>query len=123
LAERQFIEASISFHETEAARRERFRKRVLQGAIGAALVLAVVTAVAVWQRGRAIEQARIAALGRLIAEAKSSVNTHPDLGLIIAAEAAQRTNTWEARDALLTALQSEPGLKTFLTGHTGAVTK
>lgn len=122
LAERQFIEASISFHETEAARRERFRKRVLQGAIGAALVLAVVTAVAVRQRDRAIQQTRIATLGRLVTEAKNYVNNHQDLALILAVEAVEIKDTWEARDALLTALQSTPfGLKTFLTGHTGWV--
>ena len=121
LAERQFIEKSISFHEAEAARRERSRRRVLQSAVGAALLLAVVATGAVWQRGRAIQQTRIATLGRLVAEAKSSINNHPDLALILAAEATQKSSTWETRDALLTALQSAPGLKTFLTGHTDVV--
>jgi WD40 repeat protein len=60
-------------------------------------------------------------LDRLIAEARSSVNGHPDLGLILAAEVAHRINSWEAHDVLLTALQSEPDLKTFLNGHTGPV--
>jgi hypothetical protein len=77
---------------------------------------------AIEQTRIATEQARIAAVGRLLAEAKSSVNSYPDLALILATEAAHTTNTWEARDALSTALQSEPGLKAFLTGHTGAVT-
>ena len=76
-----------------------------------------------WQRNRAIEQTRIANIGRLAAEAKSSVNSHPDLALILATAAAtQPSSLWEPRDVLLTALQSEPGLKTFLTGHTNHVT-
>jgi len=49
LAERQFIEASIAFHEAEVIRRERLRNRVLRGAITSALVLAVVAGIAVWQ--------------------------------------------------------------------------
>jgi WD40 repeat protein len=44
------------------------------------------------------------------------------LALILAAAATKTPlRIWEARDALLTTLQSVPGLETFLTGHTDMV--
>jgi len=67
------------------------------------------------------EQTRIATSGRLVAEAKNSTDSQPDLALILTAEAAQTASTWQTRDALLIALQSEPGLRAFLTGHSDVV--
>jgi WD40 repeat protein len=73
------------------------------------------------QRDRAVQQMRIATLRSLVTEAKNSISNHPDLALIMAAEAAERANVWEARDALLSTLQNAAGVKTFLTGHTSYV--
>jgi len=137
--EREFLDASAELKQhQERAERERQQRELEKARALAeeqaararqlrrfASGLLVVTAVALgigffaWiQRGQAIQQTHLANLGQLAAEAKSCVNSHPDLGLILATAATQiPPRIWEARDALLTTLQSEPGLETFLTGH------
>jgi WD40 repeat protein len=47
--ERNFIQASIAHRDAEAAKRERSRRRALQGSVTAALVLAIALAGAIWQ--------------------------------------------------------------------------
>jgi energy-coupling factor transporter ATP-binding protein EcfA2 len=131
--EREFLDASVELkqrqervererqqRELEAERQRATQLRWFASGLGVVTVLAIVAGLIAWrQRGRAIEQVRIAALDLLVAEARSSINSHPDLALLLAATAAtQPPNIWEARDTLLTALQSEPDLKTFLTGYT-----
>jgi len=48
-AERRFIQDSIAHHEAEAARREKFRRRVQQASVTAAVILAVCLAGAMWE--------------------------------------------------------------------------
>lgn len=54
--ERRFVQAGVAHHDAEAARRERFRRAVQIGTTAAALVLAVVAGVALWERGVAKSQ-------------------------------------------------------------------
>lgn len=122
LAEEQAARAEAERQRATEQERVARRLRWLAAGLSVATVLAALTGVfALIQRGRATQQTRIATAGRLVAEAKTSVNDHLDLALILVAEAAQTANTWEVRDALLTALQSAIRLKTSLQGHTDSV--
>ncbi|MBV8771913.1 MAG: WD40 repeat domain-containing protein, partial [Deltaproteobacteria bacterium] len=115
-AARAEAERQRATEQTEAARRLRW----FATGLGIVTILAICSGLIAWrQRGRAIQQTRIATSGRLVAEAKNSANNHPDLTLILAAEAAQTVSTWEVRDTLLTALQSNVGLKTLLQSNLG----
>lgn len=98
------------------------RNTITRRAVSAvAVVFLIVALVAVWQWRLAVERQRIAifqrdlALSRQLAGQSSSVlEAKPDLGLLLAAEAARRSVTFEARDALLRALQRHPNLVTLL---------
>ena len=118
-------QAQRAREQTEAARRLRW----FASGLAVVTVMTALTGLFAWrQTDRATEQAhvareqtRIATSGRLVAEAKNSTDSQPDLALILTAEAAQTASTWQTRDALLIALQSEPGLRAFLTGHSDVV--
>ena len=79
-AERKFIQASIAHHEAEAARRERFRRRVQQASVIAALVLAVCLAGAIWEWRIAKAREATAESRELAAIAEQEVAAGGDLG-------------------------------------------
>jgi WD40 repeat protein len=105
-AERKFIQASIAHHEAEAARRERFRRRVLQGSVAAALVLAIIAAVAIWEWRNAKIQEATAESRELAGQSEQALG-HGDLDLALreAVEAAERSPTDQAEYALRTILE------------------
>jgi len=119
-AERKFIQASIAHHEAEAARRERFRRRVLQGSVAAAVVLAVCLAGAIWQWRNAKVQEATAESRELAGQSQQAlVVGNIDLALREAVEAAERRPTDEAELALRTVL--ERPLERFILHHAGPV--
>jgi len=102
-------------HEYILASRKRAsrRQRVLVGlALAAAAVTAVLAVVALLQRNEAqrqrdeaVRQARISASRALAAQAKTSLDHLPALGALLALEAFGQAETFEARDALVSAVQ------------------
>ena len=103
------------------------RNDIMRRVVGAAAtVFLVIALVAVWQWRRAVEQRRIAIFERdralsqqLGSQSRGVLRAEPDLALLLAAEAVSRSVTFEARDALLSAIQSRPGLVRLLhdAGH------
>jgi WD40 repeat protein/ABC-type arginine transport system ATPase subunit len=105
-AERKFIQDSIAHHEAEAARRERFRRRVQQASVSAALVLAVCLAGAMWEWRIAKTREATAESRELAAIAEQEVGAGGDLGVALrtAVAAAERSPTDQAEHALRTVL-------------------
>lgn len=120
-AERKFIQASIALQEAEAARRERFRRRVQQASATAALVLAICLAGALWQWRIAKAREATAESRELAAIAEQEVVSGGDLGLALrtAMEAAERSPTNQAEHALRTVLEGP--LEHLILHHGGAV--
>jgi WD40 repeat protein len=120
-AERKFIQASIAHHEAEAARRERFRRRVQQASVTAALVLAVCLAGAIWEWRIAKAREATAESRALAAIAEQDVVAGGDLGLALrtAVEAAERSPTDQAEHALRTVLEGP--LEHLILHHGGPV--
>ena len=110
--EREFIQASMARQEAQAAQRERSRRRVLQGAVAAAVVLAGVTAVALWGWVQAVS--RQYAL-------QSMQDSQSDLGEALreAVTASQRAHTSEAETALNRAMGNPQ--EQFILHHKGLV--
>ena len=111
----------------------------LMGAVGMTLLLGLVAGVfgvqskseangrataeanAVVQRDEAQRQARIAFSHQLAAQSISHVDNRFDLALLLSIEASLVTDTVEARNSLLTGIESHPGLIIFLRGHADMV--
>ncbi|MBI5929584.1 MAG: protein kinase [Chloroflexi bacterium] len=77
-------------------------------------------ATAVQDRNRANREARIARSRELASTALNKAN-QLDLALLLSLESGQAADTFESRSSLLTLLQSNPHLLTFLQGHTDRV--
>jgi WD40 repeat protein/tRNA A-37 threonylcarbamoyl transferase component Bud32 len=77
-------------------------------------------ATSVAERDRADEQARISRSRELAVTALRNIS-QLDQALLLSLEAVQAADTFEARNSLFTALESNPHLTTFLFGHQDAV--
>jgi WD40 repeat protein len=98
------------------------RQRITVGALTLGLLVAIVLALLAWsQRNQARRQAQIASAGRLAGFGLSFLRDQLPLSLLLGVEAYRTSDTVEARNTLLLALQAEPGLVTFLHGHSGSV--
>lgn len=98
-----------SRQELEASRRRQRRLTIITGvALLAVAAMVAVTVFALTQRSQAREQASIARSRELAAAAASEATTDPELGLLLALEAARARHTPEAEDALRQALISTP---------------
>jgi WD40 repeat protein len=120
-AEREFIQASIAHHEAEAARREKFRRRVQQASVSAAVVLAICLAGALWEWRIAKAREATAESRELAAMAEQEVSAGGDLGLALrtAVEGAKRAPTDQAEHALRTVLEGP--LEHLILHHGGPV--
>jgi WD40 repeat protein len=72
-------------------------------------------------RGRAEEQARLATSRQLAAQALTYLDNQIDLSLLLGMESYRIDPTLEARSSLLSGLEHNPRLTTFLHGHTATV--
>jgi WD40 repeat protein len=105
---------------TEARRRHR---RLLWVVAAALLGLAVAVGLAVFaltQRSEAREQARLSQSRELAASALGALGSDPELGLLVALQAARAARTPEAENALREALIASR-VRRVLTGHEGPV--
>ncbi len=120
------IIATIS--ATQSAGEADRQARIAQTERAAAVVLAdgrataeanraTAEAIAMIERDTAQQQYRIALSRQLAAQALSLVNDQLDLSLLLSLQAYRTEDTFEARSSLLTALQHQPRLTTFLAGH------
>ena len=110
--------------EHQAATRLRKRNRVIAMAGGLALLLAVLAGVFGLQATRNAEAAQqqqgLSRSRELAAVALAQVDQNPERGLLIAIEAGDTANTYEAQDALRQLLAATR-TKRVLRGHTGSV--
>ena len=120
-AERKFIQASIEHQEAEAARRERFRRRVQQASVSAAVVLAVCLAGAIWEWWIADAREATAESRELAALVEQEVLAGGDLGVALrtAVAAAERSPTDQAQYALRTVVAGP--LEHLILHHGGPV--
>jgi hypothetical protein len=86
------------------------------------LALAGATWLAIQQRDRADQQARLALSRQLAAQAQNHLSDQLDLALLLSRQAYQTVDTSEARSSLLRTLEFSPSLIKFLHGHTSWVT-
>ena len=92
-----------------AARRRMVRRRLAAGGSTMLLLVVVFAGLAIWalgQRSEAQKQAEVARSQALAASAVSQLDADPELGLLLAVEAAEGEPTREAEDALRRALTS-----------------
>lgn len=93
------------------------RQRQQLGVLVFALLVTVALAVAALnQRNAARRQAAIATSRQLAAQSKSLVDKKLDLSILLALEADNSDDSFEAQSALFTAIQRQPRLKAFLRG-------
>jgi len=120
-SERQFIQASISHLESETEKRERFRRRVQQVSVTAALVLAVCLAGAVREWWIARTREAMAESRELATIAEQDVASGGDRGIALrtAVTAALRSPTNQAEHALRTVLEGP--LEHLILHHGGPV--
>jgi WD40 repeat protein/class 3 adenylate cyclase/tRNA A-37 threonylcarbamoyl transferase component Bud32 len=122
--ERAFLDASGAAQERELreARRRARRLRGLLAGVAVLLVLALVAgSVALVQRQNARRSAILAQAGRLAAQSREVVGTHPDLGLLLALEAERLDSSVDTRGALIGALERGSRIAAWLQGSSAPV--
>jgi WD40 repeat protein/tRNA A-37 threonylcarbamoyl transferase component Bud32 len=122
--EREFIRASqdAETRELRDAHRRARRLRGLLIGVAAALVVALVAgSFAVVQRSRARRSETVAQAGRLAAQSREVAAKHPELGLLLALEAGKLDDSFDARSALLGALEHGSRIRAWLQGFKAPV--
>jgi WD40 repeat protein len=140
--ERAFIQASIERAETERRNQERTRRIVAWGSVGAAIILAIVTGLAMWQMVRAQDSERRAIVAQKIADDNAKQATEqrdiaeqrrrtasarqlasesvvrltsaPDSALLFALEAFSTEDSFETRGTLMRALDATSSIASYL---------
>ena len=92
----------------------RARRRLHTAIWSTAAILLVIGAVALWQYRLSEERGRNDFSRQLSNLSRSTLDTQPDLALLLAAEAHAVANTFDARNALLTGLHRTRGVSAFL---------
>ena len=120
----EFIKASIAAEDDRVAREHAQQQKLRQLArnlvvgVVVASVLALIAIgtgfYAIIKKNEANTKAGIANSRQLAAVSASERNHRLDRSLLLAVEALQSANTFEARDSLFKALHDRPGLRTFL---------
>ncbi|MDQ3697157.1 MAG: TIR domain-containing protein, partial [Gemmatimonadota bacterium] len=99
----------------------RTKSRVLSGVTAAAVVAAVLSVVALYQRNLARENESQAVSRQLAAQAQGTLDSDLPLAMLLAVTAHRRRPTFEARQALIGAMHHRPNLERFLHGQRGRV--
>ncbi len=114
--EREFLGASQAAQR--AVDRERRTTRTIRGlGVGAMVLFAIAAILAYVADG----QAGAASARQLAAQAVSYIDERPDLALLLSFQALRLEESVEARGSLLSAMEDNPRLQTFLRYHQGAV--
>lgn len=92
----------------------RTRRRLHTAIWSTAAILLVIGAIALWQSRLSEERGSNDFSRQLSNRSKSTLDTQPDLALLLAAEAHAVANTFDARNALLTALHRTRGVTAFM---------
>lgn len=114
--EEAYLAASITLRQQAAMRLRLF----IASLIVAVLVALGLAKFAFDQQAATARQAQISRSRELAATALTAIN-RLDQSLLLSLEALNSTKTYEARNSLLTGLESFPNLIAFLHGHTDAV--
>ena len=125
-AEQAFVRASTDLRVRERAARERLRRRIMAGAVTAAIVLAIVAGVAVVQWQRAEEQRQIAQTRQWAVQAeleRSASNGSWTRAALLAVESLRRSDNLEASIALFSVLDrlARPVTRIELAGPVNAI--
>jgi WD40 repeat protein/energy-coupling factor transporter ATP-binding protein EcfA2 len=112
----QQLEREAAKRQVESDRRERSRKVTAVSLTAIFLVLLVVALFGLWRWRLSLSHA-------LAAEALGLQDGPLDLALLLGLQAEKTADTLEAKDSLLTVLESSPTLKAFLPGHRGRVSR
>ena len=115
-AETAYIQASIARRQRETLQRRLF----IASLIAAALISLGLAKLAFDQQAATARQAAISRSRELAATSLTALN-RLDQSLLLSLEALNSTVTFEARNSLLTGLQTSPALYAFLHGHTDGV--
>jgi WD40 repeat protein/serine/threonine protein kinase len=114
--ESQYIESSIA-----ARQRAANRLRLFVTGLAVFSIIALIFALVALDRQRvADEQANISRSRELAVTALTGIPQN-DLALLLSLEALKSADTFEARNSLLSALQSQPHIVRYLPGHSSAV--
>jgi WD40 repeat protein/serine/threonine protein kinase len=143
--EQAFIQASLALRkrrdaerEQERQARERLRRRITRGLVAGLAIAIVLLVLAGWQWQTATRERQIAveaqstaaaerdeaenSLSRQLAvQALTQMDNHLDLALLLSVEAARTADTPEARGGLLSVLDTNRQLTTYLRDHTDPV--
>ncbi|HET6469387.1 MAG TPA: TIR domain-containing protein [Geminicoccaceae bacterium] len=100
------------------------RLRLSLGAIGFGLVVALALALVAFQQYRvASARLQVATSRELATHSLNQLDDRGDLALLLAIEATRVSDTFEARNSLLAALQAAPQVMAYLHGHRGPVSR
>jgi WD40 repeat protein len=110
------LEREIERERQELARKERKRRKRTKALLAFSALLLGIALLGFWYSRHSLSRA-------LAAEAIGLQEGPLDLALLLSLQADKTTDTLEARDSLLTALESSPSLKAFLPGHRGRVSR
>jgi hypothetical protein len=112
--------------DSEDVRQYRKTKRLTRSAIAVLTALTITATMladcAVRQRNEAVRQRDFALSRQTGSQASRLVDARLDTALLLAVEASRRADTFDARNALLSALLRAPSLSFFLHGHHANVT-
>ena len=104
-------------------RAETRRLRLSRSAIAVGLVVAIVLALVAFRQYRiASDRLQIATSRELATHAFNHLDDRLDLSMLLGIESTRPSDTYEARNSLLAALQHAPQVTGFLHGHRGTVT-
>ncbi|MFN8453372.1 MAG: hypothetical protein U0401_01665, partial [Anaerolineae bacterium] len=95
-----------------------YQRRQLPLILALVLVSTISLGIAFHQWRQVQAERRFVLSQQLAARARDVLPDQLDLALLLSVEAYRAADTYEARDILLTALQTSPHLKTYLRGHT-----
>lgn len=109
-------DAALDRQRRAASRRHRMLLLITAGALAAALAAVSLTVWALVERGNASEQARVAKGRELDASAIALLPTDPELGMLLATEAARLSPTPTAEDTLRSTILSSRLLQSFPVG-------
>ena len=106
MAARHDAEAALALERDESRRRHARLVRLLIAAAVALLLVSLLAAYALTQRGRARDQARSAKLASLVSGATANLQRDPELGMLLALDAAAIGESDELEDVMRRSLEN-----------------
>jgi WD40 repeat protein/energy-coupling factor transporter ATP-binding protein EcfA2 len=106
--ERDFLDASLALQTEERVAAQRRTRRIVAGLAIALTLISIASIIAFLQSRKATKRGEEAFARELAANALAQLTVNPELGLLLAVEAAKRAETVETENALRQALVKSP---------------